>query len=109
MEGEYSLTIHDKNIDTGKDWEDSKRLVSHFYNLWTHEKQRNDTIYDFLYGNAPFGFPSNFKVYCSFEVGGAYEDWGWIVERDGETYACDRSLSECLKKARAKASKELGK
>lgn len=56
-----------------------------------------DSIEKFLYANPPLGFPDkNMRIYCDFEVGGAYEDWGWVIEHNGKVIACHKFLQECL-------------
>lgn len=60
-----------------------------------------DTIERFLKYGCPLGFPSNrLKVYCDFEVGGAYEDWGWCIEYDGKVIVAHKDLDKALKHAR---------
>ena len=69
------------------------------------------SIEDFLYWNGPFGFPcEQLKIYCAFEVGGAYEDWGYVLEYKGKTYATCRSgeINNMLTKARLKLREEAG-
>jgi hypothetical protein len=64
-------------------------------------KGKMDTIEKFLYYDCPLGFPDkNLRVYCDFEVGGAYEDWGWVIEHNGKVIACHRFLKDCLAAAR---------
>lgn len=68
----------------------------------------NDSIEKFLYWDCPLGWPSKaLKVYVDFEVGGAYEDYGWVVELENEIIACDKNLFECLLKARNFIKKKL--
>lgn len=64
--------------------------------------ENKDSIEKFLYSHPVGGWPhgEKLKVYTGFEVGGAYEDWGWIVELSGNIIACHRNLDECLKIAR---------
>lgn len=67
-----------------------------------------DTIERFLFIN-PLGggFPDkNITMGVDFEVGGAYETWGWIVYRNGDIYSCHKNLDMCLKQARDKFKAE---
>ena len=80
--------------------------------------QPKDSIERLLYGDPPTGFPDDsLSVRVAFEVGGAYETWGWLVERKEYdsakkeyytvTVACHKYLDECLKLARAAIKKRL--
>lgn len=70
--------------------------------------KEQDSIEKFLYSNSPGGFPmQGFYVSTEFEVGGAYEDWGWVIYKGDEVYACHKHLQDCLKLARNKYRDEL--
>ena len=61
-----------------------------------------NTIEDLLYNNPPFGgFPmgGRLKVFTEFEAGGAYEDWGFVVQLDGKTIAEGRNAKIAIENA----------
>lgn len=65
-------------------------------------KLKNESIERFLKYDCPLGFPTNrLKVYCDFEVGGAYEDWGWVIEYDKRVLVAHKHLEQALKQARS--------
>jgi hypothetical protein len=79
------------------------------------------SVTDFLYWNPPLGgMPdSSLRVGVDFEVGGAYEDWGFVVEQrkfngdkktyDYRTVATGRGLVEALLNARKALKDEFDK
>jgi len=62
----------------------------------------NKSVSEFLYHNPPKGgFPdSRIRIGVAFEVGGTYEDWGYLVEYDGKRIAAGRTLRDTIDKAR---------
>lgn len=78
-------------------------------------------VYDFLYGNPPHGgMPdSQIRIGVEFEVGGTYENWGWIVERlthakdsrptayTKRTLGTGRTLEKAIEAAKVKILKDL--
>jgi len=65
-------------------------------------EEQNKNVQDFLYWNPPLGgFPdSKLRIGVGFEVGGAYENWGYVVEQNGKTITTGRTLDETLTRAR---------
>lgn len=60
-----------------------------------------DSLERLLYLDPPLGFPDKtIKVYCEFEVGGAYETWGWVIEHNGKVAGCHKFLDNALDQAR---------
>lgn len=64
--------------------------------------RERDLVSDFLYNNPPLGgMPDQtLRIGVQFEVGGTYEDWGWVVERKGKRIAAARTLKAVIEKAR---------
>jgi hypothetical protein len=63
---------------------------------------------EFLYWKPPTGFPDDsIKAFVKFEAGGAHEDWGWCIERNGEVFAEHKYLDRCIKMAREKIKEQL--
>jgi hypothetical protein len=79
-----------------------------------------DIVSEFLYWNVPptNGFPdSTLMIGVEFEIGGAYENWGFGVyrvryEKDGlyskKIIASGRSLETAIKNAREVLTREMG-
>lgn len=76
-----------------------------------HLEEENRSVREFLYSNPPLGgFPdSSLRLGVEFEVGGAYEDWGFVVERKGKTVASGRTLEQAMQKARVNLKEEFAK
>lgn len=55
------------------------------------------SLEDLLYWKPLSSSPSNkLKIYCDFEVGGAYEDWGFVAEYDGKVIASGKNVNDLL-------------
>lgn len=82
-------------------------------NSWA-EKQNmeNRSVSDFLYWHTPLGgFPdSSIRIGVDFEVGGAYEDWGFVVEqktKDGlKRITAGRTLEKAIESATKRIREE---
>ena len=69
--------------------------------LVTVNSIKGDSLEKFLYWDCPLGFPDkNLKVYLDFEVGGAHEDWGWVIEYNGKIVGCNKFIDKALYQAR---------
>jgi hypothetical protein len=80
------------------------------------EKRMNehpDNILDFLYWNAPFGFPSDDIVIGTEFEAGCHEDWGFVVYRihwiEKDVYRLERIASGRLEKCLTEAREQLSK
>ena len=72
---------------------------------WVEDKldkarEEGDIASDFLYWH-PLGggMPdSSIRIGVEFEVGGCYEDWGFVIEQNGRTISSGRTLKEAISK-----------
>ena len=106
------------NDSAGKDSDESKEIQVAFDNLARidklleqrieREKSENTVVREFLYGGhfgrKYYDFPdSTLYIGTAFEVGGAYEDWGFVVKKWSEgklkTIAAHRDLKGVIEKA----------
>ena len=63
-------------------------------------REEGDIASDFLYWH-PLGggMPdSSIRIGVEFEVGGCYEDWGFVIEQNGRTISSGRTLKEAISK-----------
>ena len=71
-------------------------------------RRERDIASDFLYWN-PLGggMPdSSIRIGVEFEVGGCYEDWGFVIEQNGRTISSGRSLKEAISKLKNKENEK---
>jgi hypothetical protein len=49
------------------------------------------------------GMPdSSIRIGVEFEVGGCYEDWGFVIEENGKPISSGRTLKEAIDKLKTK-------
>ena len=79
---------------------DGKLLVSEIEQEIEKAREEGDIASDFLYWH-PLGggMPdSSIRIGVEFEVGGCYEDWGFVIEQNGRTISSGRTLKEAISK-----------
>ena len=105
------ILSHQKSItDQGsyytgeKDWALNKILdLLHQTEQRVAREKQKDLATEFLYSNpmTKDGFPdSNITIGVEFEVGGKYEDWGFVINRCDKKIAEGRTLAEAIENAR---------
>ncbi len=87
-------------------WEKLVKTSYHPSNEVCFRSRREENekfLQDLLYDDPPLGSPNEaIKVCCKFEEGGANDDWGFVIERNGKMLAACRhyNLSGCINSVR---------
>lgn len=99
LEGNDFISTND---ESGKQW--YMNLVTDLAIFVQQElekaREEGDIASDFLYWH-PLGggMPdSSIRIGVEFEVGGCYEDWGFVIEQNGRTISSGRTLKEAISK-----------
>lgn len=103
LEGNDFISTND---ESGKQW--YMNLVTDLAIFVQQElekaREEGDIASDFLYWH-PLGggMPdSSIRIGVEFEVGGCYEDWGFVIEQNGRTISSGRTLKEAISKLKEK-------
>jgi len=91
--------------------ESARRIAGHLDKSIQLKEEEYRSVMNFLYWNPPLGgMPdSSLRIGVEFEVGGAYADWGFVVEKNGEKVAVGRGLLDTLQNARKKLKEDFAK
>jgi len=93
------------NLQLTKEGSEAQRMIDQELDKAREEGRREgDIASDFLYWH-PLGggMPdSSIRIGVEFEVGGCYEDWGFVIEENGKPISSGRTLKEAIDKLKTK-------
>lgn len=93
---------HHKDIEIEKEvlefW--NNKLIQSIKEVQEETRKERDIAEKFLYSNLPL----DLSIGTEFEVGGRYEDWGFIVMYKGNKISEGGTLEEAINNAKSKLS-----